>query len=232
MSMDSSQIATTDLATEIQDLLDAVGDETGLPDTVFRPHPLLIVLSGPSGVGKDTVLERLKARHIPFHFVVTATSRPRRAGEVHGRDYFFLTEEEFRRMIENDELLEYALVYDHYKGIPKQHIRDAFQSGKDVILRIDVQGAATIRRLVPEAVLIFLAAGDLRELMERLMARKTENPRDLARRMTTARGEMEKIDLFDYIVINHEDRLDDSVDQIVAIVRAEHARVHPRDSCL
>lgn len=228
MTLDQTT-AMTDIPGALEAMLDDVAGDTGLPATVFRPHPLLIVLSGPSGVGKDTVLQRLKDRHIPFHFVVTATSRPQRPGEVHGRDYFFVSEGEFRSMVENKDLLEHALVYGHYKGIPKQQIRDAFKSGLDVILRIDVQGAETIRRLAPEAVLIFLAAGDLKELMERLIARKTETVDDLAKRMATARAEMQKIDLFDYVVINHEDRLDATVDQIVAIVRAEHARVHPRN---
>lgn len=228
MTFDSTA-TTTALPTELQRMLDEVAGDTGLPATVFRPHPLLIVISGPSGVGKDTILQRLKDRNIPFHFVVTATSRPQRPGEVQGRDYFFVDEAQFRTMIEQDELLEHALVYGHYKGIPKQQVRDAFKSGMDVVLRIDVQGAETIRRLAPEAVLIFLAAGDLKELMERLIARKTEAVDDLAKRMTTARAEMQKIHMFDYVVINHEDQVDATVDQIVAIVRAEHARVHPRN---
>ena len=124
---------------------------------------------------------------------------------------------------------EHAVVYGHYKGIPKQQVRDAFRSGLDVVLRIDVQGAETIKRLVPEALLIFLAASSLTELMERLIARKTETSADLAKRMATAQAEMEKVDLFDYVVLNREDRLDESVDLIASIVAAEHARVHPRN---
>jgi guanylate kinase len=187
------------------------------------------VISGPSGVGKDTVLQGLQERNVPFHFVVTATSRPQRPNEVHGRDYFFVDEAQFKAMIDSGELLEHALVYNHYKGIPKQQVRDAFNSGLDVVLRIDVQGAETIKRLVPDAVLIFLAAANLRELMERLIARKTETVNDLAKRMATARAEMEKIHLFDYVVINKDDELDETLDQIIAIVRAEHSRTHPRD---
>lgn len=213
----------------VQPILDKVDGVTGLPAHVLQPHPLLIVISGPSGVGKDSVLQRMKEREVPFHFVVTATDRPRRAAEVHGRDYLFVTTEVFETMIRANELLEYAVVYGHYKGIPKQQVRDAFRSGLDVVLRIDVQGAETIKRLVPEALLIFLAASSLTELMERLIARKTETSSDLAKRMATAQAEMEKVDLFDYAVINRDDRLDETVDLIASIVAAEHARVHPRN---
>ncbi len=213
----------------VQPILDEVDGVTGLPSHVLQPHPLLIVISGPSGVGKDSVLQRMKEREVPFHFVVTATDRPRRPTEVHGRDYLFVTTEVFETMIRANELLEHAVVYGHYKGIPKQQVRDAFRSGLDVVLRIDVQGAETIKRLVPEALLIFLAASSLTELMERLIARKTETSADLAKRMATAQAEMEKVDLFDYVVLNREDRLDESVDLIASIVAAEHARVHPRN---
>jgi guanylate kinase len=227
--MHFNQLApTVDLAEEMAPRLEEVEGVTGLPEYLEKSPPLLIVISGPSGVGKDSVIQRMQERRVPFHFVVTATNRPQRPNEVHGRDYFFVSDDEFRAMIESNELLEHALVYDYYKGIPKQQVRDAFQSGLDVMLRIDVQGAATIKRLMPEAVLIFLAASDLRELMERLIARKTETVDDLTRRMTTARAEMEEIELFDYVVINRDDRLDDTVDHIIAIVMAEHSRVHPR----
>ena len=122
-----------------------------------QKQPLLIVISGPSGVGKDTVLQRMKQLQLPFQFVVTATSRPKREGEVEGVDYFFVSPDEFLGMVERDELLEHALVYNEYKGIPRQQVRDAFASGRDVVMRIDVQGAETIRQLYPEALLIFLS---------------------------------------------------------------------------
>ena len=119
--------------------------------TLIHPprSPLLIVISGPSGVGKDTVLQRMKERGLPFHFVVTATTRPQRPGEVDGVDYFFLTHDQFADMIEHNELLEHAIVYNDYKGIPKQQVRQALASGQDVVMRIDVQGAETIRTSVP-----------------------------------------------------------------------------------
>src|SRR3989304_1595701 len=127
------------------------------PDSEFNihyPQPLLIVISGPSGAGKDTVMQRMQERGMPFHFVVTATTRPQRANEVHGRDYWFISMEEFARMINEDELIEHAIVYGDYKGIPKQQVREALASGMDVIMRLDVQGAETVRRMAPEALMI------------------------------------------------------------------------------
>ena len=125
-------------------------------------------------------------------------------------------------------MLEYAIVYNDYKGIPKQQVRQALRSGKDVVMRIDVQGAATIRELSPEALLIFLTAQDEGELVKRLMIRKSETPEGLKLRIATARGELKRIDLFDYVVVNREDKLDETVDAIVAIIEAEHHRVNPR----
>ena len=121
-------------------------------------EPLLVVISGPSGVGKDTVLDRMKQRGLPFHFVVTATTRPRRPGEVEGEDYFFVEEEQFLDMIERGDLIEHAIVYNDHKGVPRQQVREAMESGQDVVMRVDVQGAETIRALAPEALLIFLTA--------------------------------------------------------------------------
>lgn len=193
-----------------------------------EPVPLLIVISGPSGAGKDSVIRRMKERRLPFHFVVTATSRPRRDGEVHGQDYFFVTPEEFRGMLERGELLEHALVYGEYKGIPKKHIREALASGQDAVLRIDVQGAATIRRLCPEALLIFLTAASQAELIERLKRRRSESEDALQRRLATVREEYTQVGLFDYLVVNPDGRLDQAVDSITAIIHAEHQRVHPR----
>ncbi len=200
-----------------------------LPDfNVYQPSPLLIVISGPSGAGKDSILQRMKERNLPFHFVVTATTRPPRPNEVHGQDYFFVTKEEFARMIEQNELLEYAIVYGDYKGIPKQQVRQALASGQDVILRIDVQGAETIRKLVPQALLIFVTVESEEELVRRLKRRKTESPEELALRIATARKELQRVEAFDYVVVNREDRLDEAVDTIAAIIVAEHHRVHHR----
>lgn len=191
-----------------------------------REHPLLIVISGPSGVGKDTI-----ARHIidtnpdNFYFVVTATTRPPRAGEVHGTDYFFYSTDEFAEMIENNELLEYAVVYNDYKGIPKQQIRDALASGRDVIMRVDVQGAATIRKLVPNAITVFLTTETEGELDRRLRERKSETAEGLNLRIAAARQEMKRIKEFDYWVINSEGRQETAVHQILSIIEAAHCRV-------
>jgi guanylate kinase len=196
---------------------------------ILNPEPMLIVISGPSGVGKDTVLHMMEERgEQPFHFVVTATTRPIREGEVHGRDYFFISSDEFAKMIEDDELLEYAIVYNDYKGIPKQQVRDALASGKDVIMRLDVQGAATVKKIAPEAVLIFLTTASEEELVSRLRARKTETSEGLNLRIATARQEMKRASEFDYVVLNEEDRLEEAVDTIEAIIHAEHHKTHPR----
>lgn len=194
----------------------------------FETHPLLIVISGTPGAGKDSMIRRLKEREHPFHFVVTATDRPPRPGEVHGEDYFFLTTTEFTGLIENDELLEHALVYGQHKGVPKQQVREALASGKDVVMRVDVQGAATIRQLVPEAVLIFLTAPSEEELVRRLRKRGSDSPEQLEKRITTAREEMERLSEFDYVVVNRDGELDRAVDDVLAIVQAEHRRAKPR----
>jgi guanylate kinase len=195
---------------------------------IHHPQPLLIVISGPSGAGKDTVMQRMKERGLPFHFVVTATTRPKRANEVHGRDYWFVSKEEFARMINEDELIEHAIVYGDYKGIPKQQVREALASGMDVIMRIDVQGAETVRRMAPEALMIFLTTNNEDELVHRLETRKTETVDSLAIRIATARKELKRLDAFDYVIVNHDFRLDETVDVIRAIINAEHHRVKPR----
>jgi guanylate kinase len=204
-------------------------------DQDFYPHthePLLIVISGPSGSGKDTVIEQMEAQGLPFEFVVTATTRPPRADEVYGVDYLFLTKDQFAEMIEKGELLEYAIVYEDFKGVPQEQVRLALNSGKDVVMRLDVQGAKTMRRLAPEALLIFLTAQDEDELVRRLTARKSEDTEGLKLRIATARQELKQIDLFDYVVINRENHLDETLDTIMAIIKAEHARVHHRKVAL
>ncbi len=190
--------------------------------------PLLIVISGPSGVGKDSVVQQMQKRDYTFHFVVTATSRPPRPGEVHGRDYFFVSEAEFEQMIAEDELLEHAMVYGQHKGIPKQQVREALASGKDVVMRLDVQGAATVKALVPSAVLIFLSAASEEELLQRLQQRGSDSEAQIQRRFRLAREEMERLPEFDYVVLNEHCALDVAVDDILAIIRAEHQRVYPR----
>ena len=195
---------------------------------LYRPQPLLIVISGPSGAGKDSILESMKERDLPFHFVVTATTRPKRANEVEGKDYFFVSKEEFAHMIETDQLIEYAVVYGDYKGIPRKQVRDALASGKDVVMRVDVQGAETVRKLAPEALLIFVTVQSEEELVSRLNERKTETSEELALRIATARKELQRIEAFDYVVVNRDAQLDEAVDTIRAIIDSEHHKVKPR----
>jgi guanylate kinase len=191
-------------------------------------EPLLIVISGPSGAGKDTVVQRMKERGLPFHFVVTATTRPQRPNEVDGRDYLFVSKNEFARMIEQNELIEYALVYGDYKGIPKAQVRQALTSGKDVVMRIDVQGAETVRKLAPDALLIFITTDNEDELVNRLKQRQTETSDSLAIRIATARKELQRVEAFDYIILNHDFLLDHTVDVVRAIIDSEHHRVKQR----
>jgi guanylate kinase len=190
--------------------------------------PLLVVISGPSGVGKDSVVQRMKERGLPFDFVVTATDRPRRPLEVHGRDYYFYTTAEFEAMIARGELLEHACVYGQHKGIPKAHVREALASGKDVVMRVDVQGADTVKRLIPEAITVFLVCESEEELVARLRERRTESEEALQHRLEVARQELKRIPEFDYAVANPRCNLDEAVDDIVAIMRAEHCRAVPR----
>jgi guanylate kinase len=198
----------------------------------FHPHPLLVVISGPSGVGKDVTVRAIMERGLPFHFVVTTTSRPMRPGEAEGVDYHFVSKEQFESMIANDEMLEHSIVYNEYKGIPKAQIRNALNSGKDVILRLDVQGAEKIRRLCPGALLIFLLPTDQDEWITRLRERKTETPETFSIRVETVKKELTQLPNFDYVVVNAQNRLEDTVDRIVSIVDAEHHRVNPRQITL
>lgn len=198
--------------------------ENELYNRINNPCPVLVVISGPSGVGKDATLQLMKEHRYPFYFVVTATTRPQRANEVDGVDYHFVTVGEFAEMIEQEELLEYAVVYGDYKGIPKKHVREALASGMDVIMRIDVQGAATLRSLVPNAVTIFITAEGEDELIRRLRDRKTEAPDQLKMRVVTARKELERANEFGYIVVNRDGRLQETVDKVMAIITAEKCR--------
>lgn len=195
---------------------------------LHHPQPLLIVISGPSGAGKDTVVQRMQERGLPFHFVVTATTRPKRSNEIHGKDYLFVSEDEFARMIEQNELIEYAIVYGDYKGIPKAQVRKALGSGVDVVMRLDVQGAETVRKLAPEALLIFITTESEDELVRRLQERRTETSDSLAIRIATARKELKRLEAFDYVIINHDFQLDHTVDVIRGIIEAEHHRVLQR----
>ena len=182
----------------------------------------LFVLSGPSGVGKDALLSRMRQLGRSYHFTVTATTRPIRPGERDGVDYIFTSPDEFQCMIAEDGLLEWAEVYGNLYGVPKQQVTDALQHGQDVLLKVDVQGAATVSKLYPESVLIFLEPPDMETLDNRLRERGTENSEALHIKIETAREEMKAAAWFDYRVVNHDDMLDDAVraiDRIVSRVR-------------
>ena len=189
---------------------------------------LLIVLSGPSGVGKDALLRRMKEQKYPFHYVVTVTSRPRREGEKDGVDYRFVSQREFQQMIDNGELLEWANVYGNYYGVPRKEISQALSKGKDVIVKVDVQGAATIKRILPQAVCIFLRPPSMEELERRLRQRHSESARDLALRLRKAEEEMKSLPLFDHVLTSYQGKLDELISQIQSTVAAEKHRVKPR----
>lgn len=195
---------------------------------IYHPQPLLIVISGPSGAGKDSVVFEMKRREMPFHFVVTATSRAPRPTEVHGKDYLFYSKEEFEAMISRNEFIEWAHVYQDYKGIPRSQVDKALVSGMDVMLRVDVQGAERLRSLYPQAVLIFLVPTTVNEWIERLRARGTETNEALQVRTETARRELAQIGMFDYIVPNAQNQLDAAVDVVCSIIHAEHHRIPHR----
>ena len=189
-----------------------------------RPPPLLIVISGPSGVGKDAILSRMREQGKHYHFTVTATTRPRRPAEQDGVDYIFVAEQAFRQMIDQGELMEWAEVHGNLYGVPKAQVAKALEDGNDVIIEADVQGAATIRRLTPDGVFIFLAPPSMEELASRLSQRMTESPEALQRRLKTAEAEMVEASKFDHVVVNHRDRLDEAVREIEAIVARERRR--------
>ena len=190
--------------------------------------PLLIVLSGPSGVGKDAALNALKLLDRPWHFVVTATTRPQRPGEQDGIDYIFLETAAFLEMKEQDELLECAQVYGNWYGVPRSQVSQGLKEGKDVILKVDVQGADTVRKLATEALFIFMVPGSFDELRDRLTQRMTERPSEIDLRLNIAWSELGRVAEYDYRVVNRDDQLEQVIAEIDAIITAEKCRVHPR----
>jgi guanylate kinase len=195
-------------------------------------RPLLIVLSGPSGVGKDAVLARMKESDYPLKHITTLTTRPRRPNERDNLDYHFVSMERFQEMIENSELLEWANVYGNWYGIPKEAVKQALDKGQDIIVKVDIQGAATIKKILPQAIFIFLVPPSMKELLIRLKKRRTESPSDLDIRLKTAETEIKQLPQFDYIVVNRWDEIDLAVSDIKAIITAEKCRVNPREITL
>ena len=189
---------------------------------------MFFVLSGPSGAGKDAVLNRMKEWRFPCYYVVTTTTRSRRAEEKHGIDYHFTSVSEFRDMVQRGEMLEWAEVYGNWYGVPKQQIKQALEEGEDCIARVDVQGAATIKKLLPQAVLVFLESPSVEGYEERLRQRNTESEVGLRARLESVEKEMKSLPLFDFIVMNHQGELDSAVSKVIAIVTAERCRVDRR----
>ena len=195
-----------------------------LPD---RP-PLLIVVSGPSGVGKDAALKRMQELRYPFHFLVTNTTRPKRAEEIADVDYHFITKEKFAEMEQHGDFLEHAVVYGYEYGNSRSEVRAALTRGQDVIMRIDVQGAATVKRLVPDAVFIMLLPPSIDALEARLRRRRTEPEEYLQIRLHAARLEMGEVEKFDYVIVNEDNALDETAQLIQKIIEVEKCRVKPR----
>ena len=185
---------------------------------------LLIVLSGPSGVGKGTVRAAIFSKgEQKFVYSISATTRQPRTGETDGVDYFFKTREEFEQMIQNKQLLEYAEYVGNYYGTPLEYVENTLEQGKDVFLEIDVQGAIQVRDLMPDGVFIFLTPPDLNELESRIVNRGTDSDEVIAKRMKTAREELELMKYYDYSVVN--DTVDNAVQKIEAIIQTEHLRI-------
>jgi guanylate kinase len=203
------------------------------PGNLITPRkPLLIVLSGPSGVGKDAALNYLKKSGSNFSFITTMTTRTRRPNEIDNRDYHFVSKEEFLKLQANNELLESANVYGNWYGVSKQTIREALKQDKDVLWKVDVQGAANIKKFAPQAVFIFLMPPSMEELANRLRQRYTESPETLSLRLKTADSEIKQVSKFDYVVVNHCDQLELAAAEIKAIAAAEKCRIPPREVTL
>jgi guanylate kinase len=190
----------------------------------------VFVLSGPSGVGKDTIKNCLRGlKDFSIGFCVTATTRAPRQDEEYGKHSFFVSEAEFESMLRHGELIEHAVVHGkHYYGIPIEGLRAGLRTGHDVLVTPDVQGAATLRALIPNTISIFVAPTSLEELKLRIADPRSGRLEDLETRLKTAAVEMRRMGEFDYLVVNEDGRLDATVEQVKAIVTAERLRVKPR----
>jgi guanylate kinase len=234
--MDMSEARQEVLIREAPESALPVVAETDVPELVryvLRPRPpLVMVLSGPSGVGKDVTLERIRELGYPFYYTVTYTTRPKRPGEIHGVHYNFVTLAQFEELLARDQFLEHAEVYGHCYGVPRREVHEALAAGQDVIIKADVQGARTLKNKVPDAIFLFLAPPSMQEQAERLRRRKTEDAAALGARLRIAQEEMRAMPMFDYVVVNRTGRLQETVSEILAIFTAEKCRVHPRQILL
>jgi len=185
------------------------------------------VVSGPSGAGKDTVLNRMKERSVPADFIVTLTTRPPRDYEIDGVNYNFVKEADFMKLIEEGEMLEYARVYGNWYGVPRMPVLKSVKAGRDAIIKVDIQGAATIKKNMPEACFVFVTPPDPDVLSKRLKKRNTESASDLELRLKTAGEEFARLNLFNYVVVNRDGEVDSAVDDMVSIIRTEKLKVRP-----
>lgn len=206
-----------------------LGDDSWPTDLFPARRPLLFVVSGPSAVGKDAVIDALKREKFPFHYVVTATTRPPREGEVDGVHYHFLTPERFAALREAGGFLEWANVHGREYGSPKQQVLDALAAGQDVLLKIDVQGAAQVKARVPGVVFVFIGPPTFDELVKRLEGRDGPRAADREVRIANARKELAAATEYDYVVINRQGRLAEAVAEVKAIIQAERLRVRVRE---
>ena len=208
-----------------------VSDDPGRPDTVVQgaPGALLVIISGPSGVGKDTIIDVLRRRDVELgrvgerHYVVTVTTRAPRDGEVDGVDYHFVTRKEFLRIRAERGFLEANDVHGNWYGSPRDQVRDALLAGRDVILKIDVQGAQTVKEQVSEALLIFIIPPSLETLILRLRARATETADELEVRQRDAAVELARQGDYDHVVVNETGKVEQTADRIESIIAAERA---------
>ena len=192
-------------------------------------NPIVVVISGPSGVGKDVMIDRMmESDRIGFHFTVTATTRDPRPGEKDGINHHFVTVDDFVNLIANDDLLEWAQVYGNYYGVPKKQVRDALTAGNHVILRVDVQGAKRLSEIIPEALLIFIIPPSLDVLKSHLEKRGVDLEVEMTKRLAAANEEISQAHLFDFTVTNEEGCLDDTVNEVVEIIESESQRIPPR----
>ncbi|CAN5889588.1 guanylate kinase [soil metagenome] len=205
------------------------GGDAAIAELRGRRKSRMFVISGPSGVGKDSVIRMLREIFPDIHVAVTATTRERRPGEANGVDYFFYDAPFFENQLAAGEFFESAIVYGERYGVPKHSVRHALERGQDVIVKVDVQGAATIKQQAPRAVFIFVSPNSSAELLQRLRARKTDDPDVLMTRFAEAEQELLRASEFDYVVFNeHSDHghPDRAVSQIRSIIEAERHRIH------
>lgn len=192
-------------------------------DRFIRRGGLLVVLSGPSGVGKDAILTEFQRICPNVQRCVTATTRPRRDSEQDGVDYYFLSEEEFRRRIEENQFLEFAEVHGYLYGTPRESVEQALAQGRDIVLKIDVQGGIAVKRAISDAVMVFVVPPSMEELERRLRSRNTDSDAAIERRLANARRELERIGEYDYLIEN--DSVAHAAEKLKAVIIAEHSRV-------